>query len=428
VFSLQGSREPALRAFDHALRFSPDYPMALKGKVQLLYGAHDKRALPLLERILKVDPNDATAQEMLANLEARQGNCERAIRQFTALADHIHTHPESLAAYGNCLVQANQAERAIPVFTRLAALLPQQTYPKYDLAVVLVEAKQYAAALQVLDPLLTAGTADPDLLSLGSEAAEGMGDTPKAVSLLRQAIVLSPATASYYVSFAALCLNHDSFQVGIDMINAGLTRIHSDPSLYIARGLLYAQLAQYDQAESDFRTAEQFNSAQSVSSFAIDLAEMQKNHPEAALAQIRSQIKQHPESALLHYLLARLLADQGGDTDKERTDEVLSAAARAVQLKPDLIEARDLMASTYTRMGKYDLAIEQSRRALQYNPADQTAIYHLIVALRHSAGSGQREEIQSLVKRLSDLQTQSRQQETDRKRFKLEEQNPAEAK
>jgi tetratricopeptide (TPR) repeat protein len=293
---------------------------------------------------------------------------------------------------------------------------------------VLVEAKQYAAALQVLDPLLTAGTADPDLLSLGSEAAEGMGDTPKAVSLLRQAIVLSPATASYYVSFAALCLNHDSFQVGIDMINAGLTRIHSDPSLYIARGLLYAQLAQYDQAESDFRTAEQFNSAQSVSSFAIDLAEMQKNHPEAALAQIRSQIKQHPESALLHYLLARLLADQGGDTDKERTDEVLSAAARAVQLKPDLIEARDLMASTYTRMGKYDLAIEQSRRALQYNPADQTAIYHLIVALRHSAGSGQREEIQSLVKRLSDLQTQSRQQETDRKRFKLEEQNPAEAK
>jgi cytochrome c-type biogenesis protein CcmH/NrfG len=130
VFSLQGSREPALRAFDHALRFSPDYPMALKGKVQLLYGAHDKRALPLLERILKVDPNDATAQEMLANLEARQGNCERAIRQFTALADHIHTHPESLAAYGNCLVQANQAERAIPVFTRLAALLPQQTYPK----------------------------------------------------------------------------------------------------------------------------------------------------------------------------------------------------------------------------------------------------------------------------------------------------------
>jgi hypothetical protein len=35
-------------------------------------------------------------------------------------------------------------------------------------------------------------------LSLASEAYESAGDTPKAVSLLRQAIVLSPENASFY--------------------------------------------------------------------------------------------------------------------------------------------------------------------------------------------------------------------------------------
>ncbi len=181
-------------------------------------------------------------------------------------------------------MQAGEPEKAIPLSEQLESLLPQQSYPKYDLAVVLVEAKQYDAALKALAPLLATTAPDPDVLSLASEAAEGAGDTPKAVAWLRQAIVQSPTTANYYLSFAALCLNHDGFQVGIDMLHAGLQRISNDPSLYIARGLLYAQLADYDQAEANFHTAEGLNSAQSASSFAMDLAEVQKNHPEAALA------------------------------------------------------------------------------------------------------------------------------------------------
>jgi hypothetical protein len=89
-----------------------------------------------------------------------------------------------------------------------------------------------------------------------------------------------------------------------------------------------------------------------------------------------------------------------------------------------MVEARDLLANIYTSSGKYNLAVEQCRLALQYDPSDQTAIYHLIVALRHSGQGEKRDEIQALVKRLSELQKVSRQQETDRKRFKLVEQGP----
>jgi len=50
-------------------------------------------------------------------------------------------------------------------------------------------------------------------------------DTPRAVSLLRQAIIASPKNPKYYVDFATLSYNHDSYQVGIDMIDAGLTQL-----------------------------------------------------------------------------------------------------------------------------------------------------------------------------------------------------------
>jgi tetratricopeptide (TPR) repeat protein len=102
----------------------------------------------------------------------------------------------------------------------------------------------------------------------------------------------------------------------------------------------------------------------------------------------------------------------------------LRSAVIAIKLKPDLVEARDLLANIYLRSGKYDLAAEESRRALQFDSVDQVAVYHLILALRHANSPEAREQIQALVKRLSDAQTAARQEETDRKRFKFEEQSP----
>jgi tetratricopeptide (TPR) repeat protein len=421
VLSIQSDKQAALTAFEKALSLSPKYPAALKGKVEILYESQDKRAIPVLKEILTADPKDETAHEMLAMLEQKQGNCQAADEQFLLSANATQSHPNSLEAYGYCLVQTKQPENAVPVFERLVALLPEKTYPKYDLAVALVEAKKNEDALKVLEPLLTADQPDPDILSLASEAYEAAGDTPKAVALLRQAIVLSPATPSYYVAFATLCLDHDSFQVGIDMINAGLSRISNDSSLYIARGLLYAQLAQYDNAEADFKKADQLDSAQSLSSYFTDLAEISRNNPDKALSDVRSQLKAHPDSPSLHYLLAKLLWSRKGEAD-----EAIQSALQALKLKPDMVEARDLLAGIYIDTEKYPLAVEQCRLALKQAPADQSAMYHLIVALRHSGPDGQ-SEIPALVKQLSDLKQNARQLETEKKRFQLTEQKPASA-
>lgn len=418
VFSIRGSNQNALTAFDKALSLSPGYIAALKGEVQILYQSQDKRAIPLVKEILKDDPKDETAHEMLAILERKQGDCRVAIDHFRLSAKAIETHPDSLEAYGDCLVDTQELQEAIPVFQRLSSLLPQRTYPKYDLAVVLVGTKQNEAALKVLDPL-TAGPSDPDILSLASEAHEAVGDTPLAVSLLRQAIVLNPANPNYYVAFAALCLNHSSFQVGIDMTNAGLQRIHSDSSLYISRGLLYAQLAEYDKAEDDFNTAERLDSAQSLSSYAIDLAEMQRHHNDRAFLKIRSQLKAHPESPWLHYTLASLLDDEGPAASTRAFEEAIQSAQQAVKLKPDFSEARNLLTRMYMRSGQYGAAIEQCRLVVQSDPSDESAIYHLIIALRRSGQGGQKDEIQQLVKRLTLLQQSSLQRETERHRYKL---------
>jgi tetratricopeptide (TPR) repeat protein len=418
AFSLKGNGADALTAFDKALVLSPNYSPALKGEVQIFYPTADQRAIPLLERIIKSDPGDKTAHEMLAMLDKRYGNCHAAIDHFVSGGDAIGVHPESLEAYAYCLVHLEQFEKAVPLFEKLIGLLPKQTYPKYDLAVILVTTKQNEAAIKVLEPLLTADQQDPDILSLASQAYEAVGNTPKSVALLRQAIVLSPATASYYVSFAAISMEHDSFQVGIDMINAGLQRIPRESSLYLSRGLLYAQLAQFDNAESDFKIVEQLDSAQSLSSYAVDLTEVQRNNPDEALRRVRAQLKFHPGSALLHFLYAELITNQAPAIESVEFKEAMKSALVAVRLKPDLVGARDILASMYMRSGQYNLAIEQCRLALKDSPSDETAAYHLVIALRHTKQSGS-DEMKVLVKRLSEMHQESLKRETDRKRYRL---------
>jgi tetratricopeptide (TPR) repeat protein len=420
ALSLKGDTSRALTSFDNALHLSPTYEPALKGEVEILFRSGDKRAVPLLERILRVTPNDLTANEMLATLESKDGDCAAAVEHFELAADAIGTHPESLEAYGYCLFEMKQFDKAVAVFEKLVSLLPDRTYPKYDLALVLVSAKEYEKAIKTLEPLLTEDQKDPDILSLASQAYEATKNTPRAVALLRQAIVLSPTTPSYYAEFAALCLEHDSFQVGVDMMSVGLRYIHDDPSIYLSRGLLYVELADFDKAEKDFSRVEHLSSFQSLGSYALDMNEVQRNNPEQALARVRSQLKTHPDDPLLNYFLAQLLMNQSPDLGSNEFKEAMSAALKTAKLKPDYVPVHDLLASIYMQAGQYSQAIDECHLALHYDPSDEAATYHLLISLKHS---GQTQDLPALSKQISVLHRQSLQRENERKSFRLIEGN-----
>jgi predicted Zn-dependent protease len=85
-------------------------------------------------------------------------------------------------------------------------------------------ADQAAAAQVHLEYLLKLRPGEQTAHAMLAALAEAMGDTPRGVALLRQAILRDPHNVKLYLDFASLSFTHQSFQVGIDMINAGLTR------------------------------------------------------------------------------------------------------------------------------------------------------------------------------------------------------------
>lgn len=412
----KGDSKKALAAFQQALKIAPNYVAAIEGAAQIEYQASSLEAVPLLNHLLQLRPGDPTGHAMLAVLEYQHGNCQAAVPHFEKAGSLLDSQIDAVHAYGICLVKLKRLDRAANVFERAVSLHPGDPRELHLLASIQLMAHKPQDALASLGPLLRANPPEADTLELASAAYEDAKDTPQAVSTLRQAILLNPQNVNLYLDFANLSFAHESFQVGIDVVSDGIGQQPQAAPLYLARGVLYVQLALYDQAEADFEKAHELDPRQSLSSAAQGMAAVQANDLDRALSTVQAKLARKPNDALLLYLQADILAQKGAEPGSPEFQTAMRSAKKAVSLQPTLAGARGVLAKLYIQAAQYPEAVEQCRKALEIDPKDQTAVYRLIQALRKT---GSKSEIPELLKRLALLREQASKEERERYRYKL---------
>ncbi|MGH9584845.1 MAG: tetratricopeptide repeat protein, partial [Bryobacteraceae bacterium] len=254
-----GKRKEASASYKRAIGISPDYLPALEGAAQIEYQASDQHAVVILRKILSIHPADETSHAMLAALAFKRGDCKIASKEFQQSQRLIASRVTPLEEYGSCLVKLRRPADAVAVFQRLKDIQPQNNEARYNLGLVQLLANRYQDAIATVTPLVSKNPSDADDLDLLAEAYEGTLDTPRAVATLRKAIVTNPDVSRYYLDFADLCIAHAAYQVGVDMLNAGLERLPGSASLYMARGILYIQLGEYGKSDRDFAQADRLD-------------------------------------------------------------------------------------------------------------------------------------------------------------------------
>lgn len=417
ALSAQKNSKQALDAYHHALRSAPNYLPALEGAAQIQYEAGNKEAVTLLQRIAQLRPTDQTSRAMLGALAYKEGNCPEAIREFEQSQSAIRTQPDAMQEYGACLLRLKQADKAVAVFQQLLASHPEDPRARTGLASVQLAADEARDALSTLQPLLGA---DPDVatLQLAASAQESLGETPKAVKLLRDAIIKDPRRTSLYVDFANIAFAHQSFLAGIEMMNSGLQLQPDAAPLYLARGVLYVQVGDFDKAQADFDKAERLDPQHSAAGIAQGLIAEEKHQddPDKALAVVRSKLAKTPNDAFLLYLESAIIQQKAPSAGSPEFVHGMEAAQKAVKLQPSLGNAHNVLANYYLQSSATDAAVAECRAALKENPKDQTALYRLIVALRKT---NHKEEIPDLLKRLAEARQAATKQEAENNRYKL---------
>ena len=408
----------ALAALKSAIEISPDYVPALEAAAEIEYRQGAAGAEGHLQHLLKLRPGEQTAHAMLGSLAWKRADCASAAQHFAQARSAIAAQPDALREYGSCLMKLKRPAEAAGIFRELTGIQPEDRRGHYALSVALMDANQHREAIAALEPWPGAKNPDPAALELASAAHEALGETPEAVALLRQAVLLDPRNVSLYLDFAALSFTHQSFQVGIDMINAGLTQLPESGALYLARGVLYVQTAEYNKADADFDKAERLDPGRALSSAARGLSQIQQNNPEQALANVRAQLKSNSKDAFLYYVLAELLSRAGPPPGSAEFQQAVEAAAQAVRLKPDFVLARDVLSRLYLQAGQTAKAIEQCRLALRDDPADEMALYRLIRALQSKGGDAVA-EVPELLKQFNLVRQQNQQKQAQEGKYRL---------
>jgi tetratricopeptide (TPR) repeat protein len=411
-----GDPRGGVAAFQQALNIAPNYIMALQGAAEIEFQAEAPDAAALLNRLLRLRPDDPVAHAMSGVLRYRQGDCAGAASHFEKAGTVLDTQPAALHAFAICLVRLKKVDRAVNVFQAIVSANPEDRQERRLLAAIQVIAHKSQEAVITLEPLIRGGVADAETLELASAAYEDSGDTPNAVSTLRQAILLEPKNVNLYLDFVHISYLHQSFEVGIDVVSEGITQLPSAAPLYLARGVLYVQLGDYDKAEADFDRAHEVDPYQSLSVAAQGLAAVQANDLDRALATVQGKLAHRPNDAYLLYLEADILSQKGAAPGTPEFQTAMRSAKRSVSLQPNLGEARGVLAKLDLLAGRNQEAIEQCRRALEINPKDQTALYRLIQALQKT---GNKKEIPDLLKGLASLREQAAKEERDRSRYRL---------
>ena len=416
AYAGSGQKKEALSSFRNALKISPNLIPALQGAAQIEYEVGSAAGIPLLQHLLRLRPRDVTTNAMLAVLEYQQGNCKTAVQYFAASETVFESKPEGLHAYATCLVKLKQFDKAAGVFKKSLALSPDDRQERLLLASIQVMGHKPQDALATLDPLIGGTGADAASLDVASAAYEDAHDTEKAVDTLRRAILLDPQNVNLYLDFAAISATHQSFQVGINVVNEGINQQPKAAPLYFARGVLYVQLAEYDKAQTDFETAYNLDPNQSLSAAAQGLAEVQQNDLDRALTNVGEKLLRKPSDPILLYLQADVITQKGAEPGSPEFQTAMRSAKKAVALRPTLEPARGVLAKLYLQAGQYSEAAVECRKALEIDPKDQTALYHLIQALRKS---GRKNEIPELLKRLALLRQDETKVEREQYRYKL---------
>jgi len=349
-------------------------------------------------------------------LEYQQGDCDRALPHFEKAAPLFQAQVDALHAYAVCLVRSKQLERATTIVKRTAELKPGDSQELRLLASIQLMANHPEAAIAALQPMLSSDTQDVEALELASSAYEAVHDTDKAVDALRRAILLQPANSGLYVDFANLSASHQSFQVGINVVNDGLALQPQSAPLYFARRMLYAQLSNFEKAQEDFATAYRLDPTQSLTTAAQGMLAVQQSDLSGALRTVEQKLAEKPDDAVLLYLRADILTQEGAEKGSESFATALRSAKRAVTLNPRLAAAHAVLGKLYLQSDDYPGAISECRRSLDLNPKDQATLYRLIQALRKTEHSN---EVPGLLKQLAQLHEEATREEHDRNRYRL---------
>jgi tetratricopeptide (TPR) repeat protein len=380
----------AIEAYRKAVELDKDNLDAVRGLAQNLM--NDNQADAALEQyktIVAADPQDAQTLLHMAEIYRHDGQFEKALETLskaqTIAPDSMEIEYNRAVieeALGNFEEAAQQlddllarTEKASGVYTtaernnraifleRLGTIYRDQS--KTELAV-----KTFRKMTELGDDSVSRGY--QQIIETYRDAK----DWPAATAAAREAVGKLPGDRGLQMVLAGQEADSGEADAAIARVKAMLTgRPAEDREVWIALAQMNSRLRRYPEAERAIAKTLELSTKQEERDYADFIAgsiyERQKKYDEAE-SYFRKVIASDPKNATALNYLGYMLADRG-----TRLEEALTLIRRAVALDPQNGAYLDSLGWVHFKMGKYDLAENALRKAVERMDNDPTVHEHL---------------------------------------------------
>ena len=326
-----GDEKGAHDAFARVLAIEPADPYAnlalARFALKIKDTPHAGEALGYLDRLpagFRDTPEAAVARLIALD---RTGDTQAAGALFKQLSEATEKDPKLSSSIGWTLARAEQYPQAETFLTHTLAGNAADFQVLYDLGVVALYAQDYSRAREVLETAVRLQPKNADALYSLAFVQHSLKQPEAALRLLSEAAKVDPRRADVERLIAVI---------------TGELQANEDSAAAWNR---YAELAPNDDTARRER----------------GFARIHMRQFETGIADLEWYIARHPDDPVGHYELG--LAQSTNDPTKG-----LSSLDKALQLKPDFVEARSARGALYYLQGKPDAAVPDLEAAAAAQP------------------------------------------------------------
>ncbi len=381
-----------------------------------------KKAIDAYRRATELDRDNLDSVRGLAQNLMNDGQTDAALEQYKVIADADPSDAQTYMHIAEIDRRNGQFDQALEALKKAGAVVPDSLEVQYNIALIDEAQGKYEDAIQILEQLLQKTEhADDDysvpdknnravflerlgtvyrednkyqqavdtfhkMLELGDENAirgyQEIIDTYRdnkqwqlATDAAAEAAKKYPKDRGLQMVSASQEADMGHADVAIEHVKTLLKGNADDREVYIALAQMYSRVKDWPNAEQNITKAIELSSKPEDKDYAIfvqgSIYERQKKYDLAEEA-FRKVLADDPKNAMTLNYLGYMLADR--DT---RVEEALGYIRRAVALDPQNGAYLDSLGWAYYKLGKYDLAEENLRRASERINADPTVHQHL---------------------------------------------------
>lgn len=329
----------ALKLLAQALEIDADYKPALELQAGLLLNTGRwLEALPLYERLARLDTTNAEYPLQLLQLYLRKGDFDRTDAMYRQLVAAQGESKQRLLQVATVLLMSDSTHRATPYLQRLAQIDTADAAVLYTLGTLYIRRK----------------------------------DTALAQTNFERAVALRPDVARYWMGLAVLQMDRKDYAAASRTLEKGVEKVPDDAGLWNLLGICQNQEDETDAAilslEESLRLDSTNYSALGILALIYDrLNSIQK------VQELYERALQFSDSAavfLNNY--AYTLAERGMDLSHAKGMSEMACAA-----EPENASFLDTMGWILFKLGDHKLAVRWLRKALKFEPRSAPILEHL---------------------------------------------------